>query len=108
MNHNSQYAGIPFDGSVAYESQMRDGDKMARQQITDINASGRPPLQIVAERADQLGMTTHASLRMNAVYNPAVNGYLNGSVYDNQMLPCPIVYRYEPYVKRARFDKSGG
>ncbi|GAA3413765.1 Ig-like domain-containing protein [Paenibacillus hodogayensis] len=91
LNHNSQYAGIPFAGSEAYEHQMRDGDKLARQQITAINASGRSPLQIVAEKADQLGIKTNASMRMNAVYNPAVNGYLNGAVYDNQMLPYRIV-----------------
>lgn len=91
LNHISQYAGIPFAGSEAYESQMRDGDKLARQQVTAINASGRSPLQIVAEKADQLGIKTNASLRMNAVYNPAVNGYLNGAVYDNQMLPYRIV-----------------
>lgn len=93
LNHNSQYAGIPFAGSEAYESQMRDGDKLARQQITDINASGRSPLQIVAEKADQLGLKTNASLRMNAVYDPAVNGYLNGAVYDNQMLPYRMVLK---------------
>lgn len=91
LNHNSQYAGIPFAGSEAYESQMRDGDKLARQQIAAINASGRSPLQIVAEKADQLGIKTNASLRMNAVYDPLVNGYLNGAVYDNQMLPYRIV-----------------
>ncbi|WP_158606423.1 FIMAH domain-containing protein [Paenibacillus ginsengarvi] len=90
LNHNSLYAGVPFAGSEAYESQMRDGDKLARQQITAINASGRSPLQIVAEKADQLGLKTNASLRMNAVYDPATNGYLNGAVYYNQMLPYRI------------------
>ncbi|TNJ63382.1 hypothetical protein FE784_26075, partial [Paenibacillus hemerocallicola] len=88
-----QYAGIPFAGSEAYESQMRDGDKLARQQITAINASGRSPLQIVAEKADQLGLKTNASLRMNAVYDPAVNGFMNGAVYANQMLPYRMVLK---------------
>ncbi|MFD0713523.1 family 10 glycosylhydrolase [Paenibacillus sp. GCM10027626] len=91
LNHASQYAGIPFDGSEQYEAQMRDGDKVARQSILDINAAGKSPLQIVAERAGELGMKVNASFRMNAVYDPQSDGYLNGKVYDEQMQPYRVV-----------------
>lgn len=91
LNYASQYAGVPFEGSEQYEHQMRDGDKLARQSILDIIAAGKPPLQVVAERAGELGMKVNASLRMNGVYDPQSDGYLNGKVYDEQMMPYRVV-----------------
>jgi len=82
LNYNSKYAGYPFEGWQKYEDLMRDGDKSAVQNIQKFAAEGKNPLAILAKRANELGITTYASLRMNAFYNESANPWLNGTIYD--------------------------
>ncbi|MBP1993417.1 S-layer homology domain-containing protein [Paenibacillus eucommiae] len=92
LNYDSMYAGPSFEGSERYEDQMSDGDKLARASIRSIIATGKPPLQIIAENALETGLKVNASLRMNGVYPIGKNGYLDGRVYE-QMLPYRVLQK---------------
>lgn len=89
LNHNSNYAGFPFEGWEKYTDLMRDVDKTAIQEIQSFANAGKSPLAIVAARAHELGMSTYASLRMDAFYDSTDAPWLNGSIYDSYR-----AYRY--------------
>ena len=82
LNYNSKYAGNAFEGVEAFDSQLRDGDKLAKYQILNILNSGKSPLEIIADRGFDNGMKVNASLRMDVFYNPTIYGFLNGAMYN--------------------------
>ncbi|WMJ82367.1 hypothetical protein RBU49_08995 [Clostridium sp. MB40-C1] len=82
LNYNSKYAGKAFDYDHKYDNQLRDGDKLAIQQLSNILKSGKSPIEIIAEEGKKLGVKVNASLRMNAFYPPEKYGFLNGTVYN--------------------------
>lgn len=84
LNHNSEIAGKPFENisQHAKDNLMRDGDKTGVNQIMNFSKSNIIPVQEVALRADEYGIKTFASLRMNAFYDPATYPWLNGNIYD--------------------------
>ena len=75
LNYNSKYAGNAFDGTDEFASELRDGDKLAKTQILNILASGKSPLEVVADRGAEKGMPVNASLRMDVFYNPTIYGF---------------------------------
>ena len=83
LNYNSKYAGNAFEGVEAFDSQLRDGDKLAKYQILNILNSGKSPLEIVADRGYENGIKVNASLRMDVFYNPSIYGFLNGAMYND-------------------------
>lgn len=84
LNYNSKIAGMPYSNiTQKWKDQlMRDIDKTGVNQIQRFAESNMIPIQEVALRADEYGIKTFASLRMNAFYDPAVNPWLNGNLYD--------------------------
>lgn len=88
LNYNSEFAGNAFEGSERFDDQLRQGDKLARQQILNILTSGKSPLEILAQRGDELGVKVNASLRMEAFYNPETDGFFNGKIFDTLKQNC--------------------
>jgi hypothetical protein len=82
LTYNSKYAGMAFEGVGEFDDQLRDGDKLAKDQILNILSSGKSPLEIVADRGRENGMKVNASFRMDTFYNPAIYGFLNGAMYN--------------------------
>ncbi|MCY6369597.1 hypothetical protein [Clostridium ganghwense] len=82
LTYNSRYAGKAFEGVDRYDNQLREGDKLAREQILNILKTGKSPLEVVADEAEKKGVKINASLRMDAFYNPKIYGFLNGAMYD--------------------------
>ncbi|MBZ9635881.1 hypothetical protein [Clostridium sp. FP1] len=82
LNYNSKYAGNAFEGLEIYDDQLRDGDKLAKNQILNILSSGKSPLEIIADRGKEKGMKVNASLRMDTFYSPLIYGFLNGAMYN--------------------------
>ncbi len=85
LNYDSKFAGSPFSNITPdmEANLMRDGDKTVVHQIKNFAYEGIIPVQSVALRADELGIKTYASLRMNAFYDPNTYPWLNGSIYDD-------------------------
>ncbi|MBU3178955.1 hypothetical protein KPL47_21865 [Clostridium estertheticum] len=82
LSYNSKYAGNAFEGTEEFDSELRDGDRLAKSQILNILASGKSPLEIVADRGADKGIAVNASLRMDVFYNPTIYGFLNGNMYN--------------------------
>ncbi|MBU3218239.1 hypothetical protein LL033_16265 [Clostridium estertheticum] len=82
LNYNSKYGGKALSNWGKYENQLRKGDKIARTNILNILKTGKSPLEIIAASAEKQGVKVNASLRMDVFYNPAIYGFLNGSMYD--------------------------
>ncbi|MBU3157188.1 hypothetical protein [Clostridium estertheticum] len=82
LNYNSKYAGNAFDGMGEFDSELRNGDRLAKSQILNILSTGKSPLEIVTNRGLYKGIKVNASLRMDAFYNPTIGGYLNGAIYE--------------------------
>lgn len=83
LTYNSAYAGKAFEGLEAFDSQLRDGDVLAKYHILNILSSGKSPLEIVADRGNEKGMKVNASLRMDTFYSPTTYGFLNGAMYND-------------------------
>ncbi|MBZ9617145.1 glycoside hydrolase family 10 protein [Clostridium estertheticum] len=82
LNYNSKYAGNAYDGTDEFDSEFRDGDRLAKSQILNILSSGKSPLEIIADRGADKDIKVNASLRMNSFYNPTVYGFKNGDMYN--------------------------
>ncbi|MBU3214157.1 hypothetical protein LL033_19740 [Clostridium estertheticum] len=82
LSYNSKYAGNAFEGTEEFDSELRDGDRLAKSQTLNILTSGKSPLEIVADRGADKGIAVNASLRMDTFYNPAIYGFLNGNMYN--------------------------
>jgi len=121
LNYNSKYAGNAFEGVDEFDSQLRDGDRLAKNQILNILASGKSPIEIVADRGFDKGIKVNASLRMDVFYNPTIYGFLNGAMYNQYKqftIPgnFPLSYYYPEvrnYIKNilleaASFNNVGG
>lgn len=112
LNYNSKYAGNAFEGMEEFDSELRDGDKLAKAQILNILASGKSPLEVVADRGADKGIKVNASLRMDVFYNPTIYGFLNGSMYSkykhfSQPGNFPLSYYYpevRTYVKNILIE----
>ncbi|MCY6355141.1 hypothetical protein [Clostridium sp. ZS2-4] len=106
LNYNSIYAGKPFEDSHKYDSYIRQGDKLAREQILNILDIGKSPLQIAADRGKEKRIRVNASMRMNAFYSAMATMFLNGNMYDeyanckqnNSHLLSYFYPRYRQYV----------
>ncbi len=83
LNYNSKFGGKALSNWSKYENQLRKGDKEARKNILNILKTGKSPLEIIAAYAEKEDVKVNASLRMNVFYNPAIYGFLNGTMYDN-------------------------
>ena len=81
LTYNSKYAGIAFEGVEEFDDQLRDGDRLAKHQISNFLSSGNSPLEIVADRGYEKGMKVNASFRMDTFYLPTIYGFLNGAMY---------------------------
>ncbi|MBU3160526.1 hypothetical protein KPL37_12300 [Clostridium frigoris] len=112
LNYNSKYAGNAFEGTEEFDSELRDGDKLAKSQILNILASGRSPLEVVADRGANKDIKVNASLRMDVFYNPTIYGFLNGSMYNefkqySQPGNFPLSYYYpkvRDYIKNILIE----
>ena len=112
LNYNSKYAGNAFEGTEEFDSELRDGDKLAKSQILNIIASGKSPLEIVADRGADKDMKVNASLRMDVFYNTTIYGFLNGSMYNgfkqySQPGNFPLSYYYpevRDYIKNILIE----
>lgn len=82
LNYNSIYAGKSFEDSYKYDPYIRQGDKLAREQILNILDTGNSPLQITADRGKEKKIRVNASMRMNAFYKDISTMFLNGTMYD--------------------------
>lgn len=82
LNYNSQFAGTAFLGAEKFDQYVREGDILARYQILNILNGGKSPLELVANRGENLGVSVNASLRMNAFYKEQSTVFLNGAMYD--------------------------
>lgn len=83
LNYNSKYAGKAFASFDKYNSQLRDIDKRAKEQVLNILSEGKSPLEFLAEFGEGDGLDVYASLRMNTFYPEDKYGYLNGSIYSS-------------------------
>jgi hypothetical protein len=104
LNHNSSIVGKPFESISEYAKDhlMRDIDKTGVNQITYFSNRDIIPVQEVAKRADEYGIKTFASLRMNAFYDPNAYPWLNGNVYD-QYADYRIKNAYGEYTKNISY-----
>ena len=82
LNYHSNYAGPSFLGSFRYDNYIREGDKLARDQILNLLYSGKSTLELVSNKSDLLGVDVNASLRMNAFYWDKSTQFLNGIMYE--------------------------
>ncbi|WP_214626228.1 Ig-like domain-containing protein [Paenibacillus agaridevorans] len=91
--YESEVAGIPY-ASLTPEQEllMREVDKKIRDVTLQFVANNKNPLQIVAQRSQQIGIDTFASLRVNAFYPMNLYPWLNGNIY-----PQYDAYRYLTY-----------
>jgi len=114
LSYNSKYAGNAFEGLDAFDSELRDGDKLAKSQILNILSSGKSPLEILANRGLYKGIKVNASLRMDVFYNPTIYGFLNGSMYNeykqySQPGNFPLSYYYpqvRDYIKNILLESA--
>ncbi|KEI02354.1 hypothetical protein [Clostridium botulinum] len=84
LNYNSKYAGNAYEDFYKYQYDVREGDKLAKNQVLNIiNTSGKSTLEVVASKAKQLGLRVNASLRMNTFYPEGYTEFLNGSMYND-------------------------
>ncbi|MDF2668890.1 MAG: hypothetical protein K0R67_1196 [Paenibacillus sp.] len=91
--YESEVAGIPYASlTPQQELLMREVDKKIRDTTLQFVADGKNPLQIVAQRSQQIGIDTFASLRVNAFYPMNLYPWLNGNIY-----PQYDAYRYLTY-----------
>lgn len=102
LNYNSEYAGPAFKDTEKYDPYIREGDKLAREQILNILSSGKSPIDIVATRGKAKGIEVSASFRMNAFYNGKSTEFLNGTMYEKyqdckQNNACQLSYYYPKY-----------
>lgn len=112
LSYNSKYAGNAFEGTEEFDSELRDGDRLAKSQILNILTSGKSPLEVVADRGADKEMKVNASLRMDVFYNPAVYGFLNGNMYNEykkfaQPGNFPLSYYYPEvrnYIKNILIE----
>ncbi|MBU3198618.1 hypothetical protein LL037_19320 [Clostridium estertheticum] len=112
LSYNSKYAGNAFEGTEEFDSELRDGDRLAKSQILNILASGKSPLEIVADRGADKGIAVNASLRMDVFYNPTIYGFLNGNMYNEykkfaQPGNFPLSYYYPEvrnYIKNILIE----
>ncbi|WP_298837367.1 hypothetical protein [Clostridium sp.] len=112
LNYNSKYAGNVFQGTEGFDSELRNGDKLARSQILNILHSGKSPLELIADRGIDMGVKVNASLRMDAFYNPSIYGFLNGNIYNEykqftQLGNFPLSYYYpevRDYIKNILIE----
>ncbi|MBP1989190.1 Ig-like domain-containing protein [Paenibacillus eucommiae] len=91
--YDSAVAGTPYASMTPdQEALMRDVDKKIRDVTLQFVADGKNPLQIVAQRSQEIGIDTFASLRVNALYPTNQYPWLNGNLY-----PQYESYRYVTY-----------
>lgn len=83
LNYNSKYAGMPFEDFYKFEPYVRNGDKLAKEQILNILSSGKSPLEILTAKSKEEGIKINAALRMDTFYVGNELGFLNGTMYDN-------------------------
>ncbi|KGM99986.1 hypothetical protein IRP63_10090 [Clostridium botulinum] len=84
LNYNSKYAGNAYEDFYKYQYDVREGDKLAKDQVLNIiNTSRKSTLEVVANKAKQLGLRVNASLRMNTFYPEGYTEFLNGSMYND-------------------------
>ncbi|OUS75072.1 hypothetical protein B1748_19420 [Paenibacillus sp. MY03] len=95
LNYDSQYAGAPFDSFTEDDPTLREIDLYGKANILNIyDESGKWAPEVLAERANDIGIDFSVSLRMNAFYTltsfPALNGQLYndyiGTPYDARQL----------------------
>lgn len=82
LTYDSAYAGPAYEGFEKYEEYVRNGDKIAKEQILNILQEGKSPIEIVASSGDDLGIDVNATLRMDAFYNADYVKFLNGKIYE--------------------------
>lgn len=82
LTYDSAYAGPAYEGFEKYEDNVRNGDKIAKEQIMNILEEGKSPIEIVASSGDDLGIDVNATLRMDAFYSADYVKFLNGKIYE--------------------------
>ncbi|MCU6708704.1 family 10 glycosylhydrolase [Paenibacillus sp. J5C_2022] len=88
LNYDSQYAGTPFQSFSEDDPTLREIDLFAKSAIHNIyEESGSWAPELLAQRAQDIGISFIASLRMNAFYSPTSFPALNGQMYQNYMAP---------------------
>ncbi|MNI01527.1 Bacterial Ig-like domain (group 2) [compost metagenome] len=91
--YESAVAGIPYASMTPnQEALMREVDKKIRDVTLQFVEDGKNPLQIVAQRSQEVGIDTFASFRVNAIYPTNQYPWLNGNLY-----PQYETYRYLTY-----------
>ncbi|MCB2288422.1 hypothetical protein LGK97_01400 [Clostridium sp. CS001] len=121
LTYNSKYAGMAFEGVEEFDDQLRDGDVLAKYQISNILSSGNSPLEVVADRGYEKGMKVNASFRMDTFYLPTIYGFLNGAMYKdynqyaqstspslNYLYPEVREYIKNVLIEAASIDNVGG